>query len=100
MSQKVIERQTMDCEIEFGDGFSEYEWQAEIKGWFDATVRMGDVIFTVAFYDPVRLAQEVKDALDRDGVFAEKFVIVVPKVNRDNMTKALDAVRTQIFGSI
>ena len=86
----------MDYEIDFGDEFAQYEWETEAKGWFDARVKVGGLEVSISFYDPVRLAQEVKDALDQAGLFFEKNVVVIPKVNRENMEKAMEAVCTRI----
>ena len=82
----------MDYEINFGDGFAQYEHEIEAKGWFDAHVKMGEAEVVITLYDPVRLSQEVRDAVDRTGLFIEKNVVVVPKVNRENMQKAMEAV--------
>jgi hypothetical protein len=86
----------MDYEIDFGDGFAQYEWETEAKGWFDGRVKVGGSEVTISFYDPIRLAQEVQDALDQAGLFFEKNVVVIPKVNRENMEKAVEAVCTRI----
>jgi hypothetical protein len=86
----------MDYEIDFGDSFAQYEWETEAKGWFDARVRVGQSEVMISFYDPVRLAQEIQDALDHSGLFFERNVVVIPKVNRENMEKAMDAVCVRI----
>jgi hypothetical protein len=69
---QVRRRSVMDYEIVFGDGFVQYEWETEAKGWFEARVKVSGSEVTILFYDPVRLAQVVQDALDQAGLFFEK----------------------------
>lgn len=81
----------MDYKIDFGDEFDQHASETEAKGWFDARVRVDGSEITISFYDPVRLAQEVEGALDRAGLFFERNLMVIPKVNRQNMEKAVKA---------
>lgn len=43
--------------------------------------REGSATWPVAFWDPVRLAQDVDAAIDRTGVFSSERMIVLPVLN-------------------
>jgi hypothetical protein len=73
----------------------DYEWaMTEAKGWIELTVRSPQGEKTITFYDPVRLAREVQDAMTGPGYFTESAIVVIPAVTR----KAIEAAMTQIAG--
>jgi hypothetical protein len=65
-------------------------WDVPAKGWFPAELVYSGRTYPVTFYDPVRLAQEITDELERSGIFFEENLIVVRTVNRQLLE---DAVR-------
>ncbi len=69
-------------EIEFPERFDDFAWEVESKGWLSVVVTIGHRRFSVTVYDPIRLAQEIQDALARSGTFFEHNLLVVPIVTR------------------
>jgi hypothetical protein len=45
-------------------------------------------MYRLAFYDPVRLGQDVEEELQHGGFFFEPNLVVVPSITRQNMEKA------------
>ncbi len=71
----------INFEIEFPEGFEDYAWEVEAKGWLpDVIVTIGDRRFRMTVYDPIRLAQEIESEIERDGVFIHRHLLVVPSV--------------------
>jgi hypothetical protein len=80
-------------EIEFPEGFDDYAWEVESKGWLSGVVvTIGDRRFSVTVYDPIRLAQEIRDAMDRSGAFFEHNLLVVPIVTRAHVQAGIARV--------
>jgi hypothetical protein len=74
----------------------DHDWaMTKAKGWIEIAVHSSDGEKGIAFYDPIRLAQEVQDAMTGPGYFAESTVVVVPVVTR----KAIEAVIARMAGS-
>ncbi|WP_271200024.1 hypothetical protein [Methylopila turkensis] len=60
------------------------------KGWFsDVKAIVGGARYSLTFYDPARLGQEIENEMEARGIFFEKNLIVVRSVTRSNMEKAL-----------
>ncbi len=78
----------------FTENFDERTaFEIEEKGWCGiALVELpGGVRVKLFFYDPVRLAQDLENGLARGAVcIAEPGMIVVPKVTRKYMEKAVN----------
>jgi|SRR5215469_5597737 len=73
----------------------------EAKGYFaDLTVERGGKTYRPVFYDAVRLAQEVADAVDRDEVFVEANLIVVRTVTRSEILQALEKLAGSDFAGL
>ena len=68
------------------------ELDVEQKGWFEqaAVVLPNGSVIPLSFWDPVRLAQELEFG-QRHGktYFSEPGLIVVPRVNREYMERAV-----------
>jgi hypothetical protein len=80
---------------EYLDG---YEHETESKGYLvDVKVVIGDATLELAVYDPVRLAQEVGDEVRSAGYFAVARLLVVPKVTREEVSKAVQEMSTTGF---
>lgn len=75
--------------IELPDDF-EYElW--EDKGYFpDADVWIDGRRFRINFYSPGRLAHDIEALLRSDCAFAEENLVVVARVTRESLVKAVD----------
>lgn len=77
-------------QLEFPEGFDDFAWEAEAKGWLPGVrVRVGDRAYTLTFYDPVRLAQDLEEALEQRVVFAERNLLVLKEVTRANIVAAV-----------
>jgi hypothetical protein len=75
----------------FPVGFEDYESEYESKGWLHAaTLVVSGQRYVLSFYDPARLHQEIADELEKQVVFAEPNLLVVPSVTRENIEKAVD----------
>jgi hypothetical protein len=79
--------------IEFPEGFDDFAWEAESKGWLQgATAIIAGRRFSVMFYDPTRLAQDIESELEASAVFFERNLIVVPSVTRAHMEAAIEII--------
>ena len=71
--------------------FADYEWEIEAKGcFFRARMIVAGKHYSLNFYDAVRLGQEIKDELERGGVFFEPNLVVVRSVTKAEMGKAAE----------
>jgi hypothetical protein len=71
------------------DDFDDYAWEVEAKGVFwDARITTDGEALAVVFYDPARLAQDVAEELDHEGICALRRVIVIPRLTREAMVDA------------
>jgi hypothetical protein len=75
--------------LDLPEDFAEYEWQAEVKGWFSgARLTVSGKQYHLTFYDPVRLGQEIESEFERGRVFFEPNLVIVQSVTRANMERA------------
>jgi hypothetical protein len=88
--------------VVFPEGFDDYAWEVQSKGCFpDVRLAVSGKQYRIAFYDPVRLNQEIQDEIQRGGVFFEPNLVVVQSVTRQSMTKALELLmRTEKANSL
>ncbi|MDZ4150890.1 hypothetical protein [Methylicorpusculum sp.] len=83
----------VDYQLIFPDDFDDYSWEVESKGWFNGAIAIFEgVHYSVVFYDPIRLAQEIEDELKETPAFFENNLIVVNVVNRRHMEKAIEVI--------
>lgn len=88
----------MKPELRLPDDFHDYAWEVEAKGvLLDATVRVGDSLVPVTFYDPVRLGQDVTEELAERSAFVLERTIVVPFVTEQHMRAAVRSVPPEFF---
>lgn len=67
-----------DYSLDFPAGFDDYAWEVQSKGWFsDVRLAAYGKQYRIAFYDPVRLSQEIQEEIHRGGVFFEPNLVVV-----------------------
>ena len=82
---------SMNIQLDIPEDLEEGFWDS--KGYFeDADLRVGNLIFKVSFYDPVRLAQDIEVELKYWSVFLVENLIVVPEVTRKAMHNAIAAI--------
>jgi hypothetical protein len=75
------------------DNFLEYEWEVIAKGWFaDVLVNVAEKNYKLQFYDSIRLAQEVTDALAENSFFYGVNVVVVSVVDLRNIQDAVKSI--------
>ncbi|MDO5079765.1 hypothetical protein [Buchananella hordeovulneris] len=88
----------MDRELLLPTDFGDYAWEIEAKGvCWEVSVRVGDRLVAVTFYDPVRLAQDIAAEL-RGGAYPElRRVLVVPRVTAEQMRAAIARVPREFF---
>jgi hypothetical protein len=80
-------------EVVFPEHFDLDASLIEAKGSFSGVeVRTGNLVWRPVFFDPVRLQQEVADALDSDGYFQEPTLIVVTKITRAEIEAAVQRI--------
>jgi hypothetical protein len=80
-----------DYSLVFPEGFDDYAWEVESKGWFgEARLTFMGRSYRMNFYEPVRLAQEIEAELERGSPFFEPNLVVVPSVTRQNMETAVE----------
>ena len=86
----------------FPKGYDEtYEsWEAQEKGYLEVALEIGERAYQVIFYDPVRLAQDIKAQFDygRPALPIGR-LIVVPAVTRECMTLAIEELASREFGT-
>src|SRR5262249_28693999 len=79
--------------VEFPEGFDDFAWEVESKGWFQGAIAVvAGRRYSVTFYDPVRLAQDIETELKERALFFERNMIVVPSVTRAHMEAAIEAI--------
>jgi hypothetical protein len=86
----------MTRKLLLGDDFDDHAWEVEAKGWFAAHLKIDGILVPVTFYDPTRLAQEIRDALVEPGVFHEQHVIVVQRLTRQAMEEAVERLEASL----
>lgn len=85
-------------QIIYPDAMDDHDWaMTETKGWIEVTVRWAGGEHTVTFYDPIRLAQTVQTVLTQPGYFAERALVVVPKLTRDAIESTVAAMTRNDF---
>jgi len=78
------------AQVVYPAAMDDYDWaMTEAKGWIEVIVRSSEGEKAITFYDPARLAQEVRDAMTGPGIFADSAVVVVPKVTREAIEAAI-----------
>ncbi|RKG67550.1 hypothetical protein D7V80_15735 [Corallococcus sp. CA054B] len=79
--------------LEFPPGFEDSAWEVEAKGWLPGVVAViQERRYTLTVYDPVRLTQDVGDALKGGSVFLERNLVVVASVTRERIASALQEI--------
>lgn len=84
-------------ELVLPQDFSDYAWEVESKGYFDAAVRVGDSVVTVSFYEPTRLQQEIVDDIEAGRLFTIRRLLVIEMVSIENMQWAVAEAPSDFF---
>jgi hypothetical protein len=79
-------------ELVLPSDFQDYAYEVESKGWYSgARLRCMGRQFSLTFYDPTRLRQEIEDELRRSPAFtAEPNLLVVASVTEASMRNAVE----------
>jgi hypothetical protein len=81
---------TADYELQFPYYLDGYELDTEAKGYLtEARILAGGDVYTLTVYDPVRLSQDAEAEVPAHGYLAVANLLVVPRVTRDEITKAV-----------
>jgi hypothetical protein len=88
--------------INFPEYFDDYATEIEAKGYFDdLTVEAGATRYKPLFYDTVRVRQEYEDHLASGAAaFAERNLVVLPKVIRATIEAAIDELARTDFRAL
>jgi hypothetical protein len=69
----------------------EREWEWESKGYYPgARLTVSGKHYSLNFYDPVRLGQEIQGEFERGLVFSEPNLVVIKSVTRADMEQAAE----------
>jgi hypothetical protein len=91
-----------DYSIEWPVHFESDEPIIKAKGYFGGLkVLCADRVYCLTLYDPIRLSQEVRDALEGgEGLFCEENLIVVPEVGRREILAAVEVLAGSGFATL
>lgn len=85
-------------QVVYPDPRDDDDWaMTEVKGWLEVTVRWADGEQTITFYHPIRLAQTVQSALVQPGYFAERSIVVVPRLTKEAVESTVAAMTRYDF---
>lgn len=85
-------------QVVYPDTMDDFDWEmTKAKGWIEVTIRWAGGHRVITFYDPIRLAQEVHDAIAQPGYFAAPTLVVVPTLTRDAIEAAVTAIARRNF---
>lgn len=75
--------------IIFPDWYDDlFEFECESKGCIlDLKLQVNNVEYTHSFYDIHRFIQDAQDEISERGFFQENNVVILKKVNKDNILK-------------
>lgn len=72
-----------NCELILPDDFDDMAWEYEAKGClFGVVLRVAENSYSLSFYDPTRLKQDIDVLLRERGLFFEPNMIVVPSITK------------------
>ena len=73
----------------FPQGYEDYAWEVESKGWFgEAMLSYSGRNYRLNFYDPARLAQEIDSEIQNGGIFFERNLVIVKSLTKASMESA------------
>jgi len=85
-------------DLQFPDYLSGYENETEAKGYLvGVKVVSPDATFDLTVYDPFRLGQDVAEEVRSDSYFTATNLLVVPSVNRTEITRAVERLSRSRF---
>ena len=75
------------------EGFETFAWEVESKGWLQgANIEVLGKIYSITFYDPTRLAQDIESEIATRVAFFERNCVVIPAVTRPNIEAAIELI--------
>lgn len=79
--------------IIFPNGFDDYAWEVESKGWLQGVIVILDgKKYPITFYDPVRLSQDIDGELSAEGFFFEGNLVVLKNIDRDSTERTIGKI--------
>ncbi|MGY3449863.1 hypothetical protein [Bradyrhizobium sp. USDA 4353] len=80
----------------FPPDFADYEWEVTVKGHFSqAKLVVDGRSYSLSFFDPARLAQEIQDELSRGEIFLEPNLVVISSLTRVEIERAVELLMTR-----
>lgn len=80
-----------DYDLTLPEDFDEYEWEVTAKGCFsEAFLMVSGTSYRLNFYDPIRLQQEIEDALESGVMFYEPNLLVIKAVVKAKINDAVE----------
>jgi hypothetical protein len=84
--------------IRFPDDIHDRPGEIEAKGYLGAVqIIAGSAVYELEFYDEVRLAQAIADDLRSHGFFSGRGIVVVPRVTREAIERAVACLSRRGF---
>lgn len=80
----------MKRELILPDDFDDYAWEVGAKGCLTGiSVRIGEMVLPVVFYEPARLSQDIAEELSAGRTFSTVRLLVVERVTESAMRLAV-----------
>ncbi|MGW7021464.1 hypothetical protein ACWGGS_19285 [Streptomyces decoyicus] len=85
-------------DLQFPDYLAGYEVETEAKGYLvGVRVVVPEATYELTVYDVARLEEEVADEVESDGSFAVANLVVVPRVTRVDIARAVERLSRSDF---
>ncbi|WP_290096341.1 hypothetical protein [uncultured Duncaniella sp.] len=85
-----------ECQIIFPTNYIEdklLQAETEAKGYLRGVrLKVGGTSYTLTFYDPVRLLQDIEEEFKLHGFFFESNLVTITNVDKKNIINALDNI--------
>lgn len=86
----------IECQIIFPINYIEdklLQVETEAKGYLQGVrLKVEGISYTLTFYDPVRLLQDIEEEFKLHGFFFESNVVAITKVDKESIIRALNSI--------
>ncbi|MGY5129798.1 hypothetical protein [Streptomyces nigrescens] len=88
-------------DLQFPDYLAGYEFETEAKGYLvGVRVVAPEATYELTVYDVARLEEEVAEEVQSDGSFAVANLVVVPRVTRVDIARAVERLSRSDFAGL
>jgi hypothetical protein len=88
-------------DLQFPSYLDGYEVETEAKGYLvGVKVIWRDSTYELIIFDAARLGQEVADEVDKGGYFAAANLVVVARVTREDISRAVERISRGGFSEL